>query len=53
MAMGIGWGIVSSGGGYFVAIWGWRLFFLLAAGGTILGVGVFWTRFVAGEFRLR
>ena len=53
MAMGIGWGIVSSGGGYFVAAWGWQPFFLLASGGTILGVGVFWTRFVAGEIRLR
>lgn len=53
MAMGIGWGIVSSGGGYFVAAWGWQLFFLLASGGTILGVGVFWMRFVAGETRLR
>ena len=45
MAMGIGWGIVSSGGGYFVAAWGWMLFFLLGAGGTVLGVGVFWLRF--------
>ena len=48
MAMGIGWGIVSSGGGYFVAAWGWPPFFLLATCGTVLGVGVFWVRFVAG-----
>lgn len=48
MAMGIGWGIVSSGGGYFVAAWGWPLFFLLALGGTVLGVGVFWVRFGVG-----
>jgi len=45
MAMGVGWGIVSSGGGYFVAAWGWALFYLLASGGTLLGIGVFFWRF--------
>ena len=47
MAMGIGWGIVSSGGGYFIAAFGWTLFFLLAGAGTLLGVGVFYWRFGA------
>ena len=45
MAMGVGWGIVSSGGGYFIAAFGWTLFFLLAGWGTLLGVGVFFVRF--------
>lgn len=46
MAMGIGWGIVSLGGGYFIAAWGWSPFFLVAAGMTVLGAVVFWTRFL-------
>ena len=45
MAMGVGWGIVSSGGGYFVATWGWVPFFLLGIAGTALGMGLFWWRF--------
>ena len=44
-AMGVGWGIVSSGGGYFVAMWGWAPFFFLGIVGTALGMGLFWWRF--------
>lgn len=51
MAMGIGWGIVSSGGGYFVAAWGWPPFFLLAAAATGIGTVVFWLRFIPGNSR--
>jgi len=51
MAMGIGWGIVSSGGGYFVAAWGWPPFFLLAASVTALGAVLFGLRFVWGQDR--
>ena len=48
MAMGIGWGVVASGGGYFIAAWGWSAFFLLAAAVTGVGAGGFWLRFVWG-----
>ena len=48
MAMGIGWGVVSSGGGYFIAAWGWSPFFIVSAALTIAGAVVFWGRFVWG-----
>jgi MFS family permease len=51
MAMGIGWGVISSGGGYFVAAWGWPPFFLLAASVTALGAILFGARFVWGQDR--
>jgi predicted MFS family arabinose efflux permease len=51
MAMGVGWGIVSSGGGYFIAAWGWTPFFLLAAGVTTAGALIFWWCFARGPAR--
>ncbi|NKB71742.1 MAG: MFS transporter [Candidatus Latescibacteria bacterium] len=49
MAMGLGWGLVASGGGYFIATWGWSSFFLCGAGATWMGAAIFWLRFVRGR----
>ncbi len=50
MGMGMGWGIVASGGGYFVTHWGWAPFFLVAMTITLIGVAVFWRQFIWGRY---
>ncbi len=46
MTMGFGWGLVASGGGFFVSVWGWRAFFLTAALLTACAAACFWLYFV-------
>lgn len=42
MAMGLGFGSISLGGGYMAAAWGYRSLFLLGAGLSVAGAAVMW-----------
>ena len=46
MTMGFGWGLVASGGGFFISAWGWTAFFLTAALLTACAAAAFWLYFV-------
>lgn len=46
MTMGLGWGLVASSGGFFIAAWGWTPFFMTAALLTGCAAAAFWLYFV-------
>ena len=46
MTMGLGWGLVASSGGFFIAAWGWTAFFMTAALLTACAAAAFWLYFV-------
>ena len=46
MTMGFGWGLVASGGGFFISALGWTAFFLTAALLTACAAAAFWLYFV-------